>query len=458
MDESKQLKSPRNEKRIALVLGGGGARGSYEIGVWKALRELDIQPDIITGTSVGALNGAAILQGDYELAEQMWKELEISHVLEVELSASPSSFNDYGSVIGKFILTAIQERGVSSKPLLTLIRNYLNQEDVIRNSEVIFGLTVTELWNRDRQAFYLDDIPYGQLDLYLLASASLFPAMSATSIEDKKYIDGGYVENVPVDIALIKHPTHMIIADINIYEKTRTYSIPESVQSWHIACKWPLGEMLLFDGNRAEINIQLGYLDSLKSFGHYEGSWFTFEKANFEKHYHQFYRKLALFFQDVAEPMKDYLQQEENQLFLLNQLGNNWKGRIGKKEFTYAVQEMVGKMFHIQPTKVYLFAEFEQIILDTYQQLSKVTSFDDVLDILHDPDSSDLVKTVAEWQEGLKERIPLFSDIKVCFYFLDVFANQSEITFKDWKILLLIRLRPLPFIMALYLLFLKEQD
>ena len=38
----------------ALVLAGGGARGSYQVGVWKALMELDWHPQIITGTSVGS--------------------------------------------------------------------------------------------------------------------------------------------------------------------------------------------------------------------------------------------------------------------------------------------------------------------------------------------------------------------------------------------------------------------
>ena len=42
----------------ALVLAGGGARGSYQVGVWRALMELDWHPQIITGTSVGSLNGA----------------------------------------------------------------------------------------------------------------------------------------------------------------------------------------------------------------------------------------------------------------------------------------------------------------------------------------------------------------------------------------------------------------
>ena len=41
----------------ALVLAGGGAKGSYQVGVWQALQELGWTPDIITGASVGALNG-----------------------------------------------------------------------------------------------------------------------------------------------------------------------------------------------------------------------------------------------------------------------------------------------------------------------------------------------------------------------------------------------------------------
>jgi len=47
----------------ALILSGGGARGAYEIGVWKRLCEMSWRPDLICGTSVGAINGAAIAAG-----------------------------------------------------------------------------------------------------------------------------------------------------------------------------------------------------------------------------------------------------------------------------------------------------------------------------------------------------------------------------------------------------------
>ena len=52
--------------KIGLVLAGGGARGAYQIGIWKALRELNIDKHIsvVSGTSIGALNAILFMQGD----------------------------------------------------------------------------------------------------------------------------------------------------------------------------------------------------------------------------------------------------------------------------------------------------------------------------------------------------------------------------------------------------------
>ncbi|WHZ31536.1 patatin-like phospholipase family protein [Desemzia incerta] len=454
---SKERYVKTGNSRVALVLGGGGARGSYQVGVWKAIRELGIQPDIITGTSVGALNGAAILQGDYELVEQMWKELEIKNVVEFELPEKPSSFNEYGAVLSKFILTAIKNRGISSKPLHTLIKEFIIDEKKIQESGIDFGITVTELSSREQQTYYLEDIPYGQLDLYLLASASLYPAMSFTEIEGKHYADGGYRENVPVDPALTKQPDLLIIVDINTNGKIRDYTIPDEIETHHITSKWPLGDMLLFDGSRAEVNIQLGYLDTMKSFEMYEGSWYTFDKDSLQQHSKRFYKQLADFLLTVNDDVKSYLHQEENQLFLLGQLNTEWMGMMGKKELPYALYELSGKMLHIPPTKVYEFNEFEQEILDRYQQMTNETSFQDLVKVLQNNRTYDFVKTAKEWQEELKESIPFLSPLKVCFYFLSVLENEIENAFKDWKGQLLIRIYPYPFAMALFLYFLKQK-
>ena len=57
-------------KEYGLVLDGGGARGAYQIGAWKALKEAGVRINAVAGTSVGALNGALICMDDPEKAEQ----------------------------------------------------------------------------------------------------------------------------------------------------------------------------------------------------------------------------------------------------------------------------------------------------------------------------------------------------------------------------------------------------
>jgi predicted acylesterase/phospholipase RssA len=62
-------------KKIGLVLAGGGAKGAYQIGCWKALKELGIVFDAIAGTSVGALNAALIAEGDLQKALTLWANI-----------------------------------------------------------------------------------------------------------------------------------------------------------------------------------------------------------------------------------------------------------------------------------------------------------------------------------------------------------------------------------------------
>ena len=62
-------------KEYALCLEGGGAKGAYQIGAWRALKEAGVRINAVAGTSVGALNGALICMGDLETAEDIWKNI-----------------------------------------------------------------------------------------------------------------------------------------------------------------------------------------------------------------------------------------------------------------------------------------------------------------------------------------------------------------------------------------------
>lgn len=69
--------------KIGLVFEGGGGKGSYQIGAWKAIREMGIEAYItcVSGTSVGALNAALFYKGNYHLAEELWKGISNEHIL-----------------------------------------------------------------------------------------------------------------------------------------------------------------------------------------------------------------------------------------------------------------------------------------------------------------------------------------------------------------------------------------
>ena len=56
-----------DNKEYGLVLAGGGTKGAYQVGVWKALKELKINIKGIAGASIGSLNGALFLQDDFDM-------------------------------------------------------------------------------------------------------------------------------------------------------------------------------------------------------------------------------------------------------------------------------------------------------------------------------------------------------------------------------------------------------
>ena len=71
-------------KEYGLVMEGGGAKGAYQIGAWKAMREAGVKIKGIAGTSVGALNGALICMDDLTNAEKVWENISYSSIMSVE--------------------------------------------------------------------------------------------------------------------------------------------------------------------------------------------------------------------------------------------------------------------------------------------------------------------------------------------------------------------------------------
>ena len=124
------------KEKIALVLSGGGSRGAYEAGVWQALTELGIDIDIVTGASVGAINGAMVCQGDLDLTVSLWREIETHMIFDVPKDSQPI---DYAKEI-------IINGGAGVSGLKELLEKYIDEEK-IRRSPVEYGLVIVERSN-----------------------------------------------------------------------------------------------------------------------------------------------------------------------------------------------------------------------------------------------------------------------------------------------------------------------
>ena len=139
----------------ALVLAGGGARGSYQVGVWRALMELDWHPQIITGTSVGSLNGAMFVLDLYETARDMWLTIRSKDVMEL-----PEDNADL-SALHSFLRRVVKAGGMDVSPLEEIVERVLD-EDALRKAEIRFGLVTVEQRGLKPRELPLEQIPEGR--------------------------------------------------------------------------------------------------------------------------------------------------------------------------------------------------------------------------------------------------------------------------------------------------------
>lgn len=184
-----------SQQQYGLVLSGGGAKGAFEMGVWKALRECDYSLGAVIGTSVGALNAAMIAQDDYEMAMAFWSNLTINQVLDLNKKITNTYVEQWSKenfdVFRDGFLTILFSDGLDISPL----RHNLTQlicEEKIRNSPIRFGLVTVDITSLKPCQLMIEDIPEGQLIDYLLASAAL-PIFQKQEIDGKTYLDGGFL-------------------------------------------------------------------------------------------------------------------------------------------------------------------------------------------------------------------------------------------------------------------------
>jgi len=341
-------------KEYGIVLEGGGARGAYQIGAWRALREAGVKINAIAGTSVGALNGAMMCMGDLEMAEKVWSEVVSSQIMDVDDNWMERFF-DRETGLGEVLQEAyrhLSDGGINATPLKNLISEVCD-EDRIRASDIDFYLLTYSLTDRKELDLSVkDDIPEGLLDDYLLASAYL-RIFKNEPLHGKKYMDGGMFNNVPLN-SLVDRGYKDIIA-IRIYGpgKEPKVKISEDTAVFEIAPRVGLGSLLEFRAKRSQQNMKIGYYDAKRLIYGLIGQIYYIEQSREE----WYYEKILMCMSEI--------EKAEAAFLLKLSLG------YSDEDLYLAMLEASAKQLRIPKYRIYNEEELEDIVQERYRKCSK---------------------------------------------------------------------------------------
>jgi NTE family protein len=202
--------SKKNRKR-ALVLSGGGGRGAYHVGVLNFLEEHEWYPDIVAGTSIGAVNGAAIASGhNANSLWALWRRLKTENVQKAGL----------GALTGNYLL--------DTSPLRQTLQEqgWVHFERINSDEAAVhLRVTATEISSGHLHVFgnspdiYPSKMQQEAIGLdHIIASCSIPIVYPATQLNNNLYWDGATVANTPLGPAIDAGAEEIVVVIMTPWE------------------------------------------------------------------------------------------------------------------------------------------------------------------------------------------------------------------------------------------------
>jgi len=273
-----------NKLRYGIVFCGGGAKGAYQIGVWKRLRELGLDKEIIgvSGASIGAMNSLLFAQGDYHIAEEIWSDLHSSDFGTLNSSALQTVIQALNPV-GRWLLPLnikswIGTAGLLNRDKLTsILYNNISKERIETTDKFVFtALTAMSMphipQNLNAPLDFVaqieyqswEHLPFTQIIETVLASAAYPGAYAPLKRNDKVYIDGGALDNSPAKPLVDAGFQNIIVIHLDNKNENQIFRALESrnVRFTHV---WPsksLGGIFEIGPSLTKSRIGLGWSDA----------------------------------------------------------------------------------------------------------------------------------------------------------------------------------------------------
>lgn len=359
-----------NQKRLGLVLEGGGARGAYQAGVLKALFEAGYKFDGVAGTSVGALNGVMVAQNRFEDSMKIWREIDFANVLDIN--------NNYGeNVVNKnfdqetiryfynYVKKIIGQGGLDTTKIKNLIKANID-EDLLRDSGIDFGIMTYSVTEKQPLSIFVEDMAKDKVADYVMASAS-FPVFKKTVVDGQEFIDGGVYDNMPINMLLDKGYKDIVAIETKS-SIPKKYPKDKNSQVFYIKPSEKPGRVMNFTSQSTERAIQIGYLDGLKLLRGYVGQNYFIDVSNKSPFGYglcdlndDLYVELAHIFGEIYAGLPQLTEVINKELKLK---GKNFAESI------LSLYEKIAYLEGVDRLKIYYFDEFIGLVKDNIYKLS----------------------------------------------------------------------------------------
>lgn len=365
------------DKEYGIVLEGGGAKGAYQVGAWKALKEAGIKIKGIAGTSVGALNGAMMCMDELEQAEKLWSELTYSKVMDVD-DEKMKQIMDLEMPLSEMVEHAkeiIGERGVDVTPLKNMLEEYVDEEK-IRNSPrdlYVKTLRVDDIKELDVD---MKKVQPGLMKDFLLASAYLFPIFRIEKLHEKIYLDGGVVDNTPISSLVRRNYQDIIVIRIFGMGRTKKVKIPENTRVYSIEPRVDLGNIIDFDAKKSIRNMKIGYYDAKRMLYDLKGRIYYIEENEKECYYLKHLlqiseKKLECFMVQYRisgeeQRMRGMCEIVLPALAAELKLSRDWNYR----ELYLSILEATAKLCRVPKYQIYTLEQLENVVRQKMEEVS----------------------------------------------------------------------------------------
>lgn len=270
---------------IGLVLAGGGAKGAYEVGVYKALRELELVDNIkvISGTSIGAINALFFAMDNPKVIGNSWRNLSYSRFIlnqestkERKLDLLIDKIKSINSDSSIFDQVSLNDIGLLSQSgIKDFIEEYIDM-DVIRSSDKELYACAYNVDKERPEYFRLNDCTEEEIKDRVLASSAIPHMFKPILIDGMRYSDGGIhsplysknnIDNVPI-FPLRNYECDLIIV-VHLSYKNKVNK--EGFEGAKVIEIYPSSSLEMISGigglnlrkNTIEGNIELGYRDAM---------------------------------------------------------------------------------------------------------------------------------------------------------------------------------------------------